>query len=154
MLERRAKRQKEAEEKRRKGQEFLAANQLKPSVKTMPNGMQYKVIRSGSGKKPGPQDLVSVHYRARLINGREFDSSYGNDSPVSFSVNRVIPGWREALQLMRVGARWELYLPPEFAFGRRGPLADQTVIYEIELLGVGKDIRATRPQTAANEKAK
>ncbi len=70
-------------------------------------------------------------------------ASYSGEGPVSFSVSKVIPGWTEALQLMREGARWELYLPPELAYGRRGPLADQTVIYEIELLGVGEDSQAT-----------
>ena len=114
--------------------------------------MQYKVIKSGSGKKPGPQDVVKVHYRARQLNGHEFGNSYGSEGPVSFSVNKVIRGWTEALQLMREGARWELYLPPELAYGRRGPLADQTVIYEVELLGVGEDSQATGAQTAANGK--
>ena len=150
--QRRAQRQKDAEENRRKGQEFLAANGSKPGVKTLPSGLQYKVIKPGSGKKPGPQDVVKVHYRARQLNGHEFGNSYGSGGPVSFSVNKVIPGWTEALQLMREGARWELYLPPELAYGRRGPLAGQTVIYEVELLGVGEDSQATGAQTAANGK--
>jgi FKBP-type peptidyl-prolyl cis-trans isomerase FklB len=93
-----------------------------------------------------------VHYRARQLNGHEFGSSYGNDGPVSFSVNKVIRGWTEALQLMREGAKWELYLPPELAYGRRGPLAHQTVIYEIELLGVGEDSQPAGAQTASNGK--
>jgi len=146
--ERRAQRQKDAEEKRRKGQEFLAENRSKPGVKTLPSGLQYKVIKSGTGQKPGPQDVVRVHYRARLLNGHEFDSSYSSEGPVSVSVNKVIRGWTEALQLMREGARWELYLPPELAYGRRGPLAGQTVIYEVELLGVGEDRKATGAPTA------
>lgn len=151
MQERRAKRLKETEEKRRKGQEFLTANQAKPGVRTMPSRLQYKVIKPGSGKKPGPQDMVSVHYRARLIDGREFDSSYSKDNPVNFSVSRVIPGWREALQLMREGARWELYLPPELAFGRRGPLADQTVIYEVELVGIVAPGQAVDSKLSSSE---
>jgi len=146
--ERRARKQRETEEKRRKGQEFLAENGSKPGVKTLPSGLQYKVIKSGTGKKPGPQDVVMVHYRARLLNGHEFDSSYISERPVSFSVNKVIRGWTEALQLMREGARWELYLPPELAYGRRGPLAGQTVIYEVELLGVGEDSQAAVNQPA------
>jgi len=150
--ERRAQRQREAEENRRKGQEFLAENKSKPGVKTLPSGLQYMVIKAGTGKKPGPQDVVRVHYRARLINGHEFDSSYKGEGPVSFSVNKVIRGWTEALQLMREGARWELYLPPELAYGRRGPLAHQTVIYEIDLLGVGEVSREARSQTMSNEK--
>ena len=150
--QRRAQRQKDAEEKRRKGQEFLAANGSKPGVKTLPSGLQYKVIKAGTGKKPGPQDVVRVHYRARQLNGHEFDSSDSSGGPVSFSVNKVIRGWTEALQLMREGARWELYLPPELAYGRRGPLAGQTVIYEVELLGVGEDRQAAESQTASNGK--
>lgn len=133
---RRAQRQKESEENRSKGQEFLAENGSKPGVKTMPSGLQYKVIKTGTGKKPGPHDVVRVHYRARLLNGHEFDSSHNREGPVSFSVDKVIPGLTEALQLMREGAVWELYLPPELAYGRHGPLAHQTVIYEVELLGV------------------
>ena len=150
--ERRARKQRETEEKRRAGQEFLAENGSKPGVKTLPSGLQYKVIKAGTGQKPGPQDVVRVHYRARLLNGHEFDSSYGSEGPVSFSVNKMIRGWTEALQLMREGARWELYLPPELAYGRRGPLAGQTVIYEVELLGVGEDGRAAVNQSATNGK--
>jgi FKBP-type peptidyl-prolyl cis-trans isomerase FklB len=145
---RRAQRQKEAEENRRKGQEFLAENGSKPGVKTMPSGLQYKVIKAGTGKKPGLQDVVMVHYRARLLSGHEFDSSYDGKGPVSFRVDKVIRGWTEALQLMREGAKWELYLPPELSYGRRGPLAHQTVIYEVELLGVGEDRQTTVNQTA------
>lgn len=126
----------EAEEKRRKGQEFLAENGSKPGVKTLPSGLQYKVIKAGTGKKPGPQDMVRVHYRAKQINGHEFDSSDNSEGPVSFNVNKVIPGWTEALQLMREGARWELFLPPELAYGRRGPLAGQTLIFDVELISV------------------
>ena len=150
--QRRAQRQKDAEENRRKGQEFLAENGSKPGVKTLPSGLQYKVIQPGTGKRPGPQDVVRVHYRARLLNGHIFGNSYGSGDPVSFSVNKVIRGWTEALQLMREGAKWELYLPPELAYGRRGPLAGHTVIYEIELLGVGEDRQAAANQTASNAK--
>ena len=150
--ERRIRKQKEAEEKRRKGQAFMIENAEKPGVKTLPSGLQYKVIRPGSGKKPGPRDVVKVHYRAWLINGHEFDSSYSSEDPASFYLNGVIPGWTEALQLMREGAKWELYLPPELAYGSRGPLADQTVIYEIELLGVGEDGQGSGPRSALNAK--
>ena len=150
--ERWARKQRETDEKRRDGQEFLAGNRSKPGVKTLPSGLQYKVIKSGTGKKPGPQDVVKVHYRAKLINGHEFDSSYGGQEPASFPINNVIRGWTEALQLMREGAKWELYLPPELAYGRRGPLANQTVIYEIELLGVGEDSQPAGAQTASNGK--
>ncbi len=150
--QRRARQKKETEEKRRQGQAFMAANAEKPGVKTLPSGLQYKVIRPGSGKKPGPRDVVKVHYRARLIDGHEFDSSYSGEDPASFHLNGVIPGWTEALQLMREGAKWELYLPPDLAFGSRGPLADQTVIYEIELLGVNGEQQGSGPRNALKEK--
>ncbi|MCK5550143.1 MAG: FKBP-type peptidyl-prolyl cis-trans isomerase [Hyphomicrobiaceae bacterium] len=149
--ERRARKQRETEEKRRKGQEFLAENGSKPGVTTLPSGLQYKVIKSGTGKKPVLHELVKVHYRARLINGHEFDSSYRRNAPSSFRVGGVIAGWTEALQLMREGAKWELYIPPEFAYGKRGPLADQTIIYEIELLGVGEAIKAPESKPASSE---
>ena len=150
--QRRVRQKKETEEKRRQGQAFMAANAEKQGVKTLPSGLQYKVIRSGSGKKPGPRDVVKVHYRARLINGHEFDSSYSSDDPASFHLNGVIPGWTEALQLMREGAKWELYIPPDLAFGSRGPLADQTVIYEIELLSIGEGGQGSGPRSALNAK--
>jgi FKBP-type peptidyl-prolyl cis-trans isomerase FklB len=149
--ERRARKQREAEEKRSKGRVFMAENAEKPGVKTLPSGLQYKIIRSGAGKKPVLHDLVRVHYRAKLINGHEFDSSYRRNAPSSFRVGGVIPGWTEALQLMREGAKWELYLPPEFAFGSRGPLADQTLIYEIELLGVVEGNKAPESKPASSE---
>ena len=149
---RRAQRQQEAEEKRRKGREFLAENRSKPDVKTMPSGLQYRVIKPGTGKKPGPQDVVRMQYRARQLNGHEFDSSYSRGGSVSFSVNKVIRGLTEALQLMRTGARWELYLPPELAYGRRGPLAHQTVIYEVELLGVAEDRENAVTRKKPNDK--
>jgi FKBP-type peptidyl-prolyl cis-trans isomerase FklB len=114
----------------------MAENAEKPGVKTLPSGLQYKVIKAGTGKKPGPKDMVRVHYRAKQINGHEFDSSDNSEGPVSFNVNKVIPGWTEALQLMREGARWELFLPPELAYGRRGPLAGQTLIFDVELISV------------------
>jgi len=135
---RRARKMREAEEKRSRGRAFMAENAEKPGVKTLPSGLQYKIIKAGTGNKPGPHDVVSVNYRAKLINGHEFDSSYRRNSPSRFRVGGVIKGWTEALQMMREGAKWELYIPPELAFGRRGPLGDQTLIYEIELLGVGE----------------
>jgi len=149
--ERRARKQREAEEKRKKGRAFMAENAEKPSVKTLPSGLQYRVIKSGTGKKPVLNELVKVHYRARLINGHEFDSSYRRNAPSSFRVGGVIAGWTEALQLMREGAKWELYLPPELTFGSRGPLADQTLIYEIELLGVGEASKPPESKPASSE---
>ena len=102
------------------------------------------MIKPGTGKKPGPQDLVKVRYRYRLINDHAPDAFDSDEETDSFRVGGVIPGWTEALQLMREGDRWELYLPPELAFGTRGPMANRTVVYEIELLGVGEDSQANR----------
>ncbi len=148
---RRARKMREAEEKRSIGRAFMAENEEKPGVTTLPSGLQYKVIKAGTGKKPGPHDVVRVNYRARLINGHEFDSSYRRNSPSSFRVGGVIKGWTEALQMMREGAKWELYIPPELAFGRRGPLADQTLIYEIELLGVGETDKTAESKTSSDD---
>jgi FKBP-type peptidyl-prolyl cis-trans isomerase FklB len=140
--ERFERKKREAEEKRRKGQTFMAENSEKPGVKTLPSGLQYKVIRVGTCKKPGPHDVVRVHYRARQINGHEFDSSYRRNGPSTFRVDGVIPGWTDALQRMREGAKWELYIPPDLAYGDRGPVADETLIFEVELLAIGEDGKA------------
>jgi FKBP-type peptidyl-prolyl cis-trans isomerase FklB len=141
--ERFERKRREAEEKRRKGRIFMAENAEKPGVKTLPSGLQYKVIKSGAGKKPGPHDVVRVHYRVKQINGHEFDSSYRRKAPSSFRVDGVIAGWTEALQMMREGATWELYIPPDLAYGDRGPVADETLIFEVELLGVGEDSKVS-----------
>jgi FKBP-type peptidyl-prolyl cis-trans isomerase FklB len=133
---------KEAGEKRDKGRAFLAENADKPGVKTMPSGLQYKVITAGTGKKPGSQDTVTVNYRGTLINRHEFDSSYRRGQPATFRVDGVIKGWTQALQMMREGARWQLFVPPDLAYGERGPLANETLIFEVELRGVGDDTKA------------
>jgi FKBP-type peptidyl-prolyl cis-trans isomerase FklB len=133
---------KEAGEKRDKGRAFLAENADKPGVKTLPSGLQYKVITAGTGKKPGSQDTVTVNYRGTLINRHEFDSSYRRGQPATFRVDGVIKGWTQALQMMREGARWQLFVPPDLAYGERGPLANETLIFEVELLGVGDDTKA------------
>jgi FKBP-type peptidyl-prolyl cis-trans isomerase FklB len=129
------KRQK-AEQHRREGREFLEKNAKKPGVVTLPSGLQYKVIREGTGKSAGPGDRVTVNYRGTLINGREFDSSYRDNKPATFSVNEVIRGWQQALQLMKEGAEWQLFIPPDLAYGGRGPLEDQTLILDLELISV------------------
>jgi FKBP-type peptidyl-prolyl cis-trans isomerase FklB len=121
---------------RKEGKEFLAANGKKLGVVTLPSGLQYKVIRQGTGKTPGPKDSVTVNYRGTLINGNEFDSSYRKNEPAIFRVDRVIKGWTEALQLMKEGAKWQLFIPPELAYGKRGPLEDQTLIFDVELISV------------------
>ncbi len=131
-----AKKNKEVEDK------FLAENSKKQGVVTLPSGLQYKVVKSANGPSPKATDKVTVHYRGTLINGQEFDSSIGRGEPVTFPVNGVIPGWTEALQLMKVGEKWELYIPAALAYGNRG--AGQqiepgaTLIFEVELLGIGE----------------
>ena len=131
---------------RKEGEVFLAANTKKTGVTTLPSGLQYKVIKTGKGSKPIATDTVILHYRGTLLDGNEFDSTPENE-PESFPVKEVIPGLQEALQLMQPGARWELYIPPELAFGRRGPLEDQTLIYDLELLS----IEPTGKETAADK---
>ncbi len=127
---------KQAQEYPGEGREFLAENAKKPGVVTLPSGLQYKVIREGTGKTPGPRDSVTVNYRGTLINGSEFDSSYRRGKSATFRVDGVIPGWTEALQLMKEGAKWQLFIPPDLAYGERGTLADKTLIFDVELLSV------------------
>ena len=104
---------------------------------SLPSGLQYEVLRAGTGKRPSSNDSVKVHYRSTLIDGTEFhDSSRSKGEPEMLHVSGVTRGLTEALQLMREGARWRLFLPADLAFGRRGPLADRTVIYEIELVSI------------------
>jgi FKBP-type peptidyl-prolyl cis-trans isomerase FklB len=123
------------------GVAFLAANAKKPGVVTRPSGLQYKVLKDGTGASPSKNSVVTTHYRGTLINGTEFDSSYARNEPCSFGVNQVIAGWTEALQLMKVGAKWELYIPSNLAYGSRGAPPDigpnETLIFEVELLAIG-----------------
>lgn len=127
---------------RKEGEEFLAANKAKPGVIALPDGLQYKILKEGDGPKPTASDTVSCNYRGTLINGKEFDSSYKRGQPASFPVGGVIKGWTEALQLMPVGSKWELYIPADLAYGDRGAGQDigpgDTLIFEIELLGIQK----------------
>jgi len=124
------------------GEAFLAANKSKSGVVTLPDGLQYKIITEGTGPQPSDTDNVSVNYAGTLINGTEFDSSYKRGQPATFPVNGVIPGWVEALKLMKVGSVWELYIPPTLAYGERGaPPAigpNETLIFKVELLGINK----------------
>jgi FKBP-type peptidyl-prolyl cis-trans isomerase len=123
-----------------KGEAFLKENATKEGVKTLPSGLQYKELKAGTGKSPKATDTVVTHYRGRLLDGTEFDSSYKRNEPAEFPVNRVIPGWTEALQLMKEGAKWELYIPSKLAYGQRGAGADigpnETLIFEVELLKI------------------
>jgi FKBP-type peptidyl-prolyl cis-trans isomerase FklB len=115
---------------------FLAENATKEGVKTTASGLQYKVVKAGTGKTPTASDSVTVNYRGTTIAGREFDSSYRSGKPVTFRVDEVIPGWAEALQMMKAGARWQLYIPPDLAFHRGGPLEHRTILFEVELISV------------------
>jgi len=130
-------RKKDEAAKRSRGKAFMLENQVKEGVKTLPSGLQYKVLRAGAGEHPGADDLVTIHYRARTLDGKEYDSSAKKGKPATFRANGVIRGFTEAIQLMQPGAKWELYVPPELAYGRRGPLAHQTVLIEVELLSIG-----------------
>jgi FKBP-type peptidyl-prolyl cis-trans isomerase FklB len=122
------------------GEAFLKANAAKPGIVELPSGIQYEVIKEGSGAKPGPTSEVTCHYHGTLIDGTVFDSSVQRGSPASFPLNRVIKGWTEALQLMPLGSKWRLFLPPAMAYGDRGAGAvigpNSTLIFEVELLGI------------------
>jgi FKBP-type peptidyl-prolyl cis-trans isomerase FklB len=128
------------ENNKKEGEVFLAENKKKDGVKTLPSGLQYKVTKAGTGKKPKLTDTVTTQYRGTLIDGTEFDSSYRRGQPVSFPVTGVIPGWTEALQLMEEGAKWQLFIPPNLAYGERGAGRDigpnATLIFEIELVSI------------------
>ena len=113
---------------------------------TLPSGLQYKILKEGTGAKPTATDSVECNYKGTLINGTEFDSSYKRGQPATFPVTGVIKGWTEALQLMPVGSKWQLVLPPDLAYGARGAGdaigPDETLIFEVELLGITKKDQA------------
>ena len=123
------------------GLAFLAENAQRPGVVTLESGLQYEIIQEGNGAKPGPTQTVTCHYHGTLIDGRVFDSSVQRGTPAAFPLNRVISGWTEALQLMGVGSKWRLFLPPHLAYGDRQISAEigpnSTLVFEVELLGIG-----------------
>jgi len=119
------------------GTAYLAENAKKPGVTTTASGLQYKVITPGTGKKPTASDTVTVHYRGTLVDGAEFDSSYSRGQPATFPLNGVIAGWTEGVQLMQEGGKSQLVIPPALAYGDKGELAGQVLIFEIELIKVG-----------------
>jgi FKBP-type peptidyl-prolyl cis-trans isomerase FklB len=125
---------------REKGEAFLIENAKKEGVKTLPSGLQYRVLKEGDGKHPTKAEHVVVHYRGTLIDGREFDSSYKRGEPAKFGVTQVIKGWTEALQLMREGSKWMLYIPWQLAYGDKGSGKligpNETLVFEVELIGV------------------
>lgn len=128
------------EKNKKEGEAFLAENKKKEGVVTLASGLQYKVLKKGSGKKPKLTDTVTTHYKGTLIDGTEFDSSYRRGQPASFPVNGVIAGWTEALQLMEEGAKWQLFIPPQLAYGERGAGPrigpNATLIFEVELISI------------------
>jgi len=131
---------------KKQGMAFLEANKTKDGVVTLPSGLQYKVIQEGSGPKPAPTDKVVCNYRGTLLDSTEFDSSYKRGQPATFPVTGVIKGWTEALQLMPVGSKWQLFIPSELAYGERGAGAqigpNATLIFEVELLSIqGQDAK-------------
>jgi FKBP-type peptidyl-prolyl cis-trans isomerase FklB len=136
-----AKAQELGEKNKKEGEEFLAANKTKDGVVTLPSGLQYKVLTEGTGPKPTSSDTVTCNYRGTLINGTEFDSSYKRNEPASFPVTGVIKGWTEALQLMPVGSKWQLFIPSDMAYGdsgRPGIEPGSTLVFEVELLSIGE----------------
>ena len=153
---------KQAEEKKisdankQAGEQFLATNKTREGVITLPSGLQYKVIKQGDGPKPTATDTVETNYRGTLINGTEFDSSYKRGEPATFPVNQVIKGWTEALQLMPVGSKWQLFIPADLAYGPRSPSPEigpnSALIFDIELLSIKKkEEPKDKPQAQAPE---
>ena len=128
------------EKNRAEGDAFLAGNSKKPGVVTLPSGLQYRIITQGTGKKPSASSTVSTHYVGRLLNGFEFDSSVKRGQPATFPCNGVIKGWSEALQMMPVGSKWELVIPPSLGYGEQGAGGvippNAVLVFELELLSI------------------
>ena len=134
------------------GKKFMQENAKKPGVKTTASGLQYKIIKAGKGKAPGPTDQVTVNYRGTLIDGKEFDSSYKRGEPATFQLNGVIKGWTEGLQLIKEGGKIQLFIPPELAYAGRGPLAHRTLIFDVELISVVTASRLNRKGAQPQDK--
>ncbi len=150
---------KQAEETNKKeGDAFLAANKTKPGVIALPSGLQYKIVKEGTGPKPTATDSVVCNYRGTLIDGKEFDSSEKHGGPATFPVNGVIKGWTEALQLMPVGSKWQLFVPPDLAYGARGAGADigpnETLVFDVELVSIAKKGQPTEEQKEQQKQQK
>lgn len=147
-----------SETNKKEGEAFLAQNKNKEGVKTLPSGLQYKIITEGKGKSPKETDTVTTHYRGTLIDGTEFDSSYKRGEPATFALKGVIKGWTEALQLMKEGSKWQLFLPSELAYGERG--AGQQIgpnaalIFEVELIAVKDSAEVKTPKAQTNKPKK
>ena len=140
MKKQQAKAQQAGDANKLAGQKFLAENKTKEGVVALPDGLQYKIIKQGTGPKPTASDTVVTNYRGTLIDGTEFDSSYKSGQPVTFGVGQVIKGWTEALQLMPVGSKWQLFIPSDLAYGERSPGGEigpnSTLIFDIELVSI------------------
>jgi FKBP-type peptidyl-prolyl cis-trans isomerase len=140
MAKQQAETQRVGEANKQAGEQFLAANKSKEGIVTLPSGLQYKVLKDGAGSKPTASDSVVCNYRGTLIDGKEFDSSYKRGEPATLSVGEVIKGWTEALQLMPVGSKWQLYVPADLAYGERSPSPDippnSALVFDVELLSI------------------
>jgi len=141
-----------AVENKKTGEAFLAANKAKEGVVTLPSGLQYKIIKAGDGPKPTAEDTVLCHYRGALVDNTEFDSSYKRGEPMKIPVGGVIKGWTEAIQLMPVGSKWQLFIPSDLAYGERGapgsPIGpNSTLVFEVELISI-------EPKAAPKEQPK
>ena len=145
-----------AEKNKKEGETFLSANKKKAGVVTTKSGLQYKVLKEGKGQKPKKTDTVTTHYVGTLLDGSEFDSSVKRGEPATFAVNGVIPGWTEALQLMPVGSKWRIYVPADLAYRAEGAGPkigpNATLVFDVELLKIGKAEEAALPAEDAPEK--
>jgi FKBP-type peptidyl-prolyl cis-trans isomerase len=146
-----AKRKELADQNSKEAEAFLTQNKTKEGVITLPSGLQYKILTTGTGPKPAASDTVVTHYKGTFLNGTQFDSSYDRGEPAKFTVNGVIPGWTEALQLMPVGSKWQLFIPPNLAYGENGfqnviP-PNSALLFDIELISI-------EPKTAEPEAKK
>ena len=141
-----------AEKNKREGEAFLAENKGREGVVTRESGLQYRILKAGDGKKPVAADIVVCHYRVMFVDGREFDSSRASNQPATFAVSRAIKGWQEVLQLMPVGSTWQLFVPPDLAYGERGLRREigpnTTLIFEVELISI-----QDQPPTKAAQKS-
>lgn len=147
-----------AEKNAAEGKKYLADNKAKEGVKTTASGLQYKVIKEGTGPSPKATDTVKVNYRGTTIDGTEFDSSYKRGEPATFPVNRVIKGWTEALQLMKAGSKYQLVIPADLAYGERGAGSDigpdATLLFEVELVGIVPEGTSPSPKPAAYDSSR
>ena len=143
-------RKKQGEANKERGKKFLEGNKTKKDIVTLKSGLQYKILKKGTGASPKATDTVKCHYKGTTIDGKEFDSSYKRGEPATFALNRVIKGWTEGLQLMKEGGKWQFFIPSELAYGERGSGPNigpnEALIFEVELLGIEK------PKTKKPEK--